>query len=252
VEPRYFLRRLIAVVIDIIIFSQLTFYLIAPFADGGTYRLSGGLYQSISCEVVPLEAHWLTYFAERGVNAESGSLCSTYQNGIFAGSNLLVSSHTNENGDIAEDATTITVALGKQWQEVSPVFPVAYLQPVFMLFFFVLLTFFWHGQTIGKKSAGLRVCAMQGGQPRFMQVVRREALKFAPAIALFVIGLFFPMFSLENVVLFLKNGESIAWVFGFLGVSTFIYILWWVAPMIWWNGAMPYDRLGKTTVMRAS
>ena len=250
-EPRHFLRRLGAVAIDIILFSQLAFYLMVPFADGGTMRLSGGLYQSISCHVVPLDPASLGYFSEQGVKAESGSLCNTYQNGIFSGSNLLVSNHTNAEGDIAEGATTITVAIGKQGQRVLPVFPVAYLQPVLVLALFIAFSYFGKGKTIGKRITGVRVCTRALERPRFTQVFLREVLKFAPAIVLFVVGLFFPVFSLENVVLLLKAGENIAWVFGFLGVSTFIYILWWVAPMIWWNGAMPYDRFSKTIVSRS-
>lgn len=249
-EPRHFLRRLIAAGIDIVIFSQLVIHLIAPFVDGNTYRLSGGFYQSVSCQLVPLEPDAIAYFTKRGVKAETGSLCRTYQNGLFAGSNLLVSSHTNANGDIADDATTITVPLDENGAQVSPVFPVATLQPVLVFSFFVLLTFFWNGQTIGKKLTGIRVCTLQGQKPGFMQVLRREGLKFAPAIILYIIGIVSSMFTLEHVVTLLKSGENIAWVFGFLGASTFMYILWWVAPMLWWNGAMPYDRIGKTKITR--
>jgi len=250
VEPRHFTRRLIAMVIDIILLSQLVFYMIMPFADGNTVRLSGGIHQSVACRTVPLAMDSLTYFSERGVKAENGSLCSTYQNGLFAGANLLVSSHTNTDGDIADDATTITVALDSAGQQVDPVFPVAYLQPILVLTLLILLTYFLKGQTLGKKAMRVRVVRSDGGAPRFMQVLRREMLKFSPAILLFFVSVFAPAYSLEQVVPLLQKGNDIALVLGFLGAATFIYILWWVAPMLWWNGAMPYDRLGKTLVKR--
>ncbi len=250
-EPRHFLRRLIAVTIDIIILSQLVFYMMVPFANGDTLRLSGGVYQSVSCRTVPLAAESQTYFTERGVVAETGSLCDSYQNGFFAGSSLLVSSHTNAAGDIADDAITVSVALDSKGQQVSPVFPVAYLQPILVLALLIISTFLWKGQTLGKKVTQVQVIRLDGDAPSFMQVLKRELLKFAPAIALFLIAVFAPSYSLEQVVPLLQKGEDIALVLGFLGAATFVYILWWVAPMIWWNGAMPYDRLSKTLVERS-
>jgi hypothetical protein len=90
-----------------------------------------------------------------------------------------------------------------------------------------------------------------GAPPRFGQVVLREGLKFAPAVILFLIGVLAPAYSLELVVPMLQKGQNTGLVLGFLGVATFIYILWWVAPLIWWNGKMPYDRLSKTLVERS-
>ncbi len=250
-EPRHFLRRFIAVTIDIIILSQLVFYMIVPFANGDTLRLSGGVYQFVSCRTVPLTAESRTYFTERGVVAETGSLCGSYQNGFFAGSNLLVSSHTNAAGDIADDAITVNVALDSKGQQVSPVFPVAYLQPILVLALLILTTFLWKGQTLGKKVTQVQVIRLEGDAPGLMQVLKREALKFAPAILLFLIAVFAPSYSLEQVVPLLQKGEDIVLVLGFLGAATFAYILWWMAPMIWWNGAMPYDRFSKTLVERS-
>ncbi|MBL1434596.1 MAG: RDD family protein [Rhodobacteraceae bacterium] len=250
-EPRHFTRRLIATVIDIILLSQLVFYMMVPFADGNTVRLSGGIYQSVSCRIVPLVPESQAYFSERGVEAENGSLCKAYQNGFFAGSSLLVSSHTNAQGDIANDAITITVALDSAGQQVSPVFPVAYLQPILVLALLILITFVMQGQTLGKKITQVQVIKIDGDYPSFRQVAQREVLKFAPAIVLFFIGVFAPAYSLELVVPLLQKGENIALVLGFLGTATFIYILWWVAPMIWWNGTMPYDKFSNTLVERS-
>lgn len=250
-EPRHFLRRLVAASIDIILLSQLVFYMVAPFADGGRVRLSGGLYQAVSCQTVKLDAELQVEFAARGVEAKRGSLCKSYQNGIFAGATLLVSSHTNAQGDIAGDATVISVALDRAGQEVQPVFPVAYVQPVLVFALIILLTFALKGQTIGKKITGIRVRTVQNEVPGLMAVLRRESLKFAPAILLYVAALLAPAYSLEQVVPLLQKGEDIALVLGFLGMATFVYILWWVAPMLLWNGAMPYDRLGKTKITRA-
>ena len=249
-EPRHFLRRLIAAVIDFVLLSQLVFYMIAPFADGDRVRLSGGLYQSVSCQTVPLAAGSRAEIAARGVEAEQGSLCKAYQNGLYAGATLLVSSHTNAEGDIAEDATTISVSLDRAGQEVQPVFPVAYAQPVLVFALMILLTFFMKGQTIGKNAMRIRLVTTENEAPSFATVLRRETLKYAPAILLYVAGLVAPAYSLEQVVPLLQKGEDIALVLGFLGVATFIYILWWVAPMLWWNGAMPYDRLSKTKIVR--
>lgn len=249
-EPRHFLRRLSAAAIDIILLSQLVFYMIAPFANGETVRLSSGIYQSVSCRTVPLAPDSKSYFKARGVAADNGSLCNTYQNGMFSGTTLLVSSHTNTEGDIADDAVTISVALDSAGQQVSPVFPVAYLQPILVLALLIGITFLWHGQTPGKKLMRIQVRKESGGPARFGRVFQRETLKFAPAILLYLTGVFAPAYSLEQVVPLLQKGEDIALVLGFLGAATFIYILWWVAPMLWWNGAMPYDRLSKTKVSR--
>ena len=250
-EPRHFVRRLIAAVIDIILLSQLVFYVTVPFADGNTVRLSGGIYQSVNCRTVPLAPESQAYFVDLGVEAENGSLCDAYQNGFFAGSSLLVSSHTNAEGEIADDAKTITVALDSAHQEVSPVYPVAYLQPILVLALLIFLTFLWQGQTLGKKVTQVQVIKLDGDYPTLIQVAQREVLKFAPAIVLFLIGVFAPAYSLEQVVPLIQKGEDIALVLGFLGAATFIYILWWVAPLIWWNGSMPYDKLSKTLVERS-
>ena len=250
-EPRHFMRRLIAAVIDIILLSQLIFYITVPFADGNSVRLSGGIYQSVSCRTVPLAPESQDYFTVQGVEAENGSLCSAYQNGFFAGSTLLVSSHTNAEGGIADDAKTISVALDDAGQQVSPSFPVAYLQPVLVLVLLILITFFLQGQSFGKKVTQVQVIKNDGDYPSFVQVAQREILKFAPAIVLFLVGMFAPAYSLEQVVPLLQKGEDIALVLCFLGAATFVYILWWVAPMIWWNGAMPYDKFSKTLVERS-
>lgn len=250
-EPRHFVRRLIAAVIDIIFLSQLAFYVTVPFTNGDTTRLSGGIYQSVSCRTVPLTAESIVYFAERGVKAEQGSLCSSYQNGFFAGSHLLVSSHTNAQGDIADDATTISVAINKAGAQVEPKYPLTWLQPLLVLVLLILSTYVMKGQSLGKKVTLVQVIKNDGDYPGFAQVCLREILKFAPAILLFAVGLFAPAYSLEQVVPMLQRGNDIALVLGFLGGATFIYILWWVAPLLWWTGAMPYDKLSKTLVERS-
>ena len=248
-EPRHFLRRLIAAVIDFVLLSQLVFYMIVPFANGERVRLSGGLYQSVICRIVPLSEESRAEIAVRGVEAKQGSLCKSYQNGLYAGATLLVSSHTNAQGDIADDATTVSVSLDFEGQEVQPFYPVAYAQPVLVFALMVMLTFFMNGQTIGKNVMRIRLVTTENEVPDFTTVLRRETLKYAPAILLYIAGLMAPAYSLEQVVPLLQKGEDIALVLGFLGMATFIYILWWVAPMLWWNGAMPYDRLSKTKIV---
>lgn len=244
-EPRHFWRRAIALLIDIILFSQLAFYLIAPFADGDSVRLSGGIYQSSACRSVPIEDEAKAYFSERGVVADNGNLCTSYQNGFYAGTDLRVSSETS--GDIGK---TVSVAINAEGQQVAPFYPVALFGPVMVFILFVLVTWLWQGQTLGKKVTRVQVVTIDEDYASLQQVFQREALKFAPVILLFVLGIFAPQYSLEQAVPLLQNGENIALVLGFLGISTFIYILWWVAPLIWWNGAMPYDRINKTVVER--
>lgn len=249
-EPRHFWRRAIALVFDIIIFSQLTFYILVPFADGDTMRLSGGIYSSVSCRPVPIEAEAEAFFAERGVVADTGNLCINYQNGFYAGTDLLVSSETNAEGNIADTAKTVSVALDRQGQLINPFYPVAMFGPAFILLLFVLVTWLWQGQTLGKKITRVQVVTNDEDYASLPQIALREVLKFSPFILLFVLGIFAPQYTLEQAVPLLQKGENIALVLGFLGASTFIYILWWVAPLIWWNGAMPYDRISKTVVER--
>lgn len=249
-EPRHFWRRLSALLIDTLILSQLAFYLMLPFADGNTVRLSGGVYTSVTCTTVPLSAESQTYFAGRGINADNASKCVAYQNGFYAGSTLLVSSLTNDQGAIAENARTITVPINALGQEVSPVYPVSILAPVLVVLGIILMTWKWQGQTIGKNLARVQVVSKNGEYLSLPLVARRELLKFSPSIVLFAIGIFMPEYALAQVVPNLQNGENIALVLGFLGVSTFAYILWWVAPMIWWNGTMPYDRINGSMVER--
>lgn len=249
-ETRHFWRRAIAVIIDFVLFSQLAFYLVVPFADGNRVRLSGGIYQSVACKTVPLEADSLAYFVALGVQAENASLCSSYQNGFFAGSNLLVSSETNAEGDIARNALTISVPINQQGQGVDTVYPVSLLAPVLILIGIILTTWLWDGQTLGKKITRIQVVAQDGSFLSLARVARREVLKFLPAIILFVMSFVFPEYTLVQVVPMLQNGEGIAMVLGVLGMSTFVYILWWVAPLIWWNGTMPYDKLNGSLVER--
>jgi len=250
VEPRHFWRRVIAVFIDFLILSQLAFYLTVPFADGNTMRLSGGIYQSAACKTVPLEAGSQAYFSDLGIEAENASLCTSYQNGFYAGTNLLVSSETNAEGDIASTAITVTVPINRQGEGIDVVYPVSVLAPILVFAGIILMTWLWRGQTIGKKLAGIQAVALDGSFLSLFQVARRETLKFLPAIVLFIIGLIVPKYTLEQVVPLLQDGTNIAMLLGFLGASTFVYILWWVAPLIWWNGAMPYDRINKSLVER--
>ncbi len=251
-EPRHFWRRFIALVIDFILLSQLAFFLAVPFANGESLRLSGGLYQSISCNVVSLEENARAYFSGQGISAEKGSLCVSYQNGFYAGSDLLVSSETNEAGEIADTATTITVSINRAGERIIPVFPVVLLAPLSVLLGMILMTWLWRGQTVGKKITGVRVVPGGGEDLGFVQAAKREMLKFAPAILLFTLGMLAPDYTLERVVPVLQNGENAAMALLVLGASTFMYILWWVAPLIWWNGAMPYDRFIRTAVVRAT
>ena len=250
-EPRHFIRRAIALVIDIILFSQLAFYLTAPFANGDSVRLSGGIYQSVACRPVPIEAEAKAYFEARGVSADTGNLCVNYQNGFYAGTDLLVSSEINAEGNIANTAKTLSVALDAQGQQIEPFYPLSLFGPVIVFALIVLVTWLWQGQTLGKKITRVQLVTIDEDYASLLQVFQREALKFAPVILLFILGIFAPQYSLEQAVPLLQKGENIALVLGFLGASTFIYILWWVAPLIWWNGAMPYDKLSKTLVERS-
>ncbi|MCF6273951.1 MAG: RDD family protein [Rhodobacteraceae bacterium] len=236
--------------IDVFVLSQLTFYLVAPFVNGERVRLSGGIYQTASCKTVSLTDMSRLYFKEQGINAQSGSLCNSYQNGLFAGSYLLVSSETNEEGGIAEGAHTISTPLDSNGMDVVPVYPVSLLNPLVILLGMILLTWVWKGQTIGKKITRIRVMSSEGGRLTLFKVARREVLKFAPSIALFLFGVFLPQYALEQVVPNLQAGANIALVLGLLGGVTFAYILWWVAPLLWWNGRMPYDRINGSTVER--
>lgn len=249
-ETRHFWRRAIAVLIDFLILSQLAFYLTVPFADGDRVRLSGGVYQSVACKTVPLAEGSQDYFSELGIEAENANLCTTYQNGFFAGSNLLVSSDINDAGEIANNAITASVPIGRQGEGVEPIYPVANLAPVMVILGIILMTWMWRGQTLGKKITRVQVVAQDGSFLTFVQVVRREGLKFFPAIVLFVIGFVMPEYTLEHIVPMLRSGQSITVLLGYLGVSTFVYIIWWVAPLIWWNGTMPYDRINKSLVER--
>lgn len=249
-EPRHFWRRIVALVIDFVILSQLALYLALPFADGETLRLSGGLYQSVTCNVAPLEDEAKAYFAERGVTADKANICVTYQNGFYAGSNLLVSSETNAEGEIADTATTISVAINRAGEQVEAIFPVTALAPATIFLGIILMTWLRRGQTIGKQLAGVQVVKANGDYLSLLGVAKRETLKFAPAILLFALGLMAPGFTLEQVVPVLQRGENVAMVMLFLGGSTFAYILWWVAPLIWWNGTMPYDRMNGSMLER--
>lgn len=249
-EPRHFWRRLIAVIIDFILLSQLAFYVMIPFADGESVRLSGGLYQSVACKTVPLEEGALSHFSEQGIVATEGSLCVSYQNGFYAGTNLLASSETNAQGDISENAVTISVPLNRQGENVETTYPVAALAPIMVFVGIILMTWLWNGQTLGKKIVRVQVLADDGEVLGLLKVISRETLKFAPAIILFILALLYPSYTLEHVVPHLQSGENIALVLGMLGASTFVYILWWAAPLIWWNGSMPYDRINKSVVER--
>ena len=250
-EPRYFWRRLIAIIIDFIFLSQLAFYMVSPFSNGDNVRLSGGIYQSVSCQTVPLAEESSAYFEARGVSAENGNLCWTFQNGFFAGSDLLVSSETNADGNIADTATTLSVALDAQGQEIEPAYPVSYIAPIVVILGIILMTWLGSGQTLGKKLAGVRVLTSDDRYPSLFQVARRETLKFLPWILTYALGFFIPASAFAELVPNLQNGENLTVVLGFLGVSTFVYILWWVAPLVWWNGAMPYDQINKTLVERS-
>jgi len=250
VEPRHFWRRVIALFLDIILLSQLALYLIAPFADGDNVRLSGGIYQSAACRTVPIESEAKAYFEARGVVADTGNLCINYQNGFYAGTDLLVSSETNAAGNIADTAKTVSVAIDQQGQQLTPSYPVTLFGPAIILVLIILITWLWQGQTLGKKVTRVQVVTNDEDYASLLQVFQREVLKFSPVILLFVLGIIAPQYTLEQAVPLLQKGENIALVLGFLGASTFIYILWWVAPLIWWNGAMPYDRISKTVVER--
>lgn len=249
-EPRHFWRRAAAAFIDFLLLSQLAFYMVVPFVDGYGARLSGGLVRTIACNVVPLEVDSRAHFKALGIEAENANLCVSYQNGFYAGSTLLVSSQTNAQGEIADTARTVTVPVNRRGEEITPFYPVAIVAPAVILLGFIFMTWRLRGQTIGKRLMKVQVVTRAGDILSLTQVARRETLKFAPAIVLFVIGLILPEYTLQKVVPHLQNGENITLVLGFLGASTFAYILWWVAPLIWWNGTMPYDRINKTMVER--
>ena len=241
-EPRHFWRRLIAVFIDFAILSQLAFYLMVPFANGDDLRLSGGLYQSVSCQSVTIETDALGFFEAQGIAANNASLCKSYQNGILAGNNLVVSG--------ADNGAAVTLPINQLGEAVNPTFPLAILSPLLVLAGMIFMAWLWNGQTLGKRITSVQVVTMEGDFLSLGQIAIREVLKFAPVIILISIGIFLPEYSLERAVPLLQSGENIAIILGFLGISTFMYILWWVAPLIWWNGTMPYDRLNRSMVER--
>ena len=236
IQPRLFWRRSFALVVDIIILYLATALLLIPLVSGNTdnFRLSNSGFTTAKCwnsSTAPQEIHDLA----EGFELSALKVCDRWVFGIYNGRTVSLQNITVDQEARSRTTKSLTVPTNEEGVPVQPWI----IQDLLVLLAFVLLLpavmSVWKGATPGKRLLGVRVA---GGRLSYKNLCLREVLKWAPvAVALATSLMFAPKtFAAMGAMGFLE----MALIYGSTGVATCV---WWIVPLIFWKGRMPYDRI---------
>lgn len=109
----------------------------------------------------------------------------------------------------------------------------------------VFLTF-WSGRTIGKMVFGIRVKA--DNQSSLGLFIKRESLKYFPilVVALIAIPVWISDTTFEADLISQSSGVVYLAMISILLISA----IWYILPLMRWDGQMPYDRLTGLKVIK--
>lgn len=244
-QPRYFWRRVLALLVDWALVALVTTLLVLPFLDPDRtgLRLSGAPLTFTTCQNVTSVSQNIADLVAPEVIA-GGTLCKVRPFGFYNGRtlNLVYAHNQSKDGGVTwSTSRTLSVALNGDDEVVQVFTPQSLLVPLFLMILSAVLLG-RNRRTPGKRLAGLRVagqgCAMC-----------REARRLGPFVVLG--ALTFAMGALPASTL---SGLAHApvWVLILGGGAIFAYFAgFFLLPLIRWRGAMPYDRKTGFEVQRS-
>ncbi len=244
-QPKLFWRRSFALVVDVLILYLATALLLIPLVSGNTenFRLSNSGFTTAKCwssNTAPQEIHDLA----EGFELSALKVCDRWVYGIYNGRTVSLQNITVDQEARSTTTKSLTVPTNEGGVPVQPWI----IQDLFVLLAFVLLLpavmSVWKGATSGKRLLGVRVA---GGRLSYKNLCLREALKWAPVVVAFSAAMIFAPKTFADMA---EMGMlKLALIYGSAGVAA---ALWWIIPLIFWKGRMPYDRVAGYEVVQKS
>lgn len=235
--PRYFWRRVGALATDYLIASIIAMLALLPFADEDRANIRfSPLFKMQTCgqaNSLPQPLH--DAVAPHSIKA--AKVCKTYAYGVYNGLTATIVLH--EDVQVRAGVTT-TKRVSTQFDidsQGNPVTPAPIHGPAaigLIILLAAVTSAIWPGRSPGKKLFRIRI---SGPGLRPGRVALREALKWAPLLALVVI---------EFAVALALGGRTVLTeplLIVFLVVVIIALAAYYILPFLRWRGAMAYDRL---------
>ena len=237
--PRYFWRRLGAIVIDYLAASILAMLVLLPFVDEDRAVIRFvPLLNMQSCGVVQTLPKPL-HDAVAPYKIQSAKICRTYAYGVFNGlrADLTLHEVVSRNGSVTTTTRVTTkLAIDRLGNPVTPlpIHSIGSMALVILLAGFAGA--FWPGRSIGKKMLGLQVSASTHPITTGSAMLARECLKWAPLLVFF--GLNFVLTITAGPKANITNPVALT----FYGICALALLIFYVLPVLRWRGATFYDR----------
>lgn len=239
-RPRFFWRRVFALLIDYLLAYFVTLLVLIPFLnpDENGLRLGSGLVRYYDCESVATVPQELIEFVAPA-EIVSGKLCENWSNFVYNGRTLEVRFNVEVLESGLTRSNTLTVWLDGDDRLLTFTFEPHDTIVLFSMIFASAVLLARGRRTPGKALVSLQI---QGdGDAMIREVWRLGPLLLLPA-AIWALE-FFGLFALAVSYI----GEFTAYAL-LLGVPLFAY---YILPLLYWNGAMPWDKAAGYTVVRA-
>ncbi len=241
IPPRYFWRRVGAVVVDYVLVVAISTLMLQPFlGNSDKVRLDAiGMLASDCVAMISAPPSLLAVVAPKTI--DSGWICTTRVNGRNNGTTAVLIYDVTRT-EHTSSQRSISVPTDMQGNPVAPLMPQSLINEALLIVVGgMLLRRF--GRTPGKRLFGLRVV---GSMP--VPGIRREGLKTIPGliagvglVAIAVIG--------PGAYVWMAQLPILPFVGGILAVI--VVAFWFYAlPLIRWRGATRYDRMLGLTVTR--
>jgi len=239
--PRFFWRRLAALLIDLTLVSVLSTVLVLPFlGDTNKVRLSGGLVRITQCKTVnSLPQPTLDLVA---VKVDAATVCSIRPYGIDNGLTLTMV-YDRVQTEHTSSQKTYSVMIDEQGLVVWPMSLDALVSLLLAGLGFPLALRRW-GKTPGKHVMGLILSRPVSFGPAFL----REALRLWPLQLGNFATLAQPLYGPHQMQILPWLGFGA--IFGVIGLLFLLFFASHVLPVLRWRGLMPWDRAIGTRLVR--
>jgi uncharacterized RDD family membrane protein YckC len=264
-RPRYFWRRVVAYLIDIVIIEIALVLLFFVLSLVTPWNLSIPFFQNRQCAlattgplVEKVEASWPLKPGETRFN----QLCHISWLGS-EGYDLFVSSVSSKDGAMTYTRSVSSV-VDKGGNPIDPNTMIG--TPMSYVVLLIIPLALAYGSSNGRRTPGkrwlsLRIATIDDRPPAFGTELKREVLKFLPLIIIACISIIDFLIAkpvapnFDQLIQQVRDGNitavTILTVAGSLTPIVLIFgLIWWTYPMIVWRGQTLYDRLADCKVVK--
>lgn len=243
-QGRLIWRRLAALFVDYVVALIFTTIVIAPLVIGNSDRIR------LTTSGLNFTKCWTSNTAPQDLVDKAGGvvvdrllICDKTMLGLYNGRWATLESTTSKPGDKYRTTRRITVPINQKGNPVQPwLLHDALIIVVYLVLTPLILTR-WSGQMPGRRLLKVRVYAQA---PSFATFLKRECLKWGPFILTVLI-----CYNLVPQTLAEANSGNLISMVSLALAPALVGALWWGAPLIYWRGSMPYDRICGTLVVHS-